>query len=212
MIAVRDLSFAYSPRSAPIINNLTYDFPPGSVTTVTGPSGYGKSTLLYVLGLLLSPTGGSVLIDGTNTRGLSDAAWSALRARRIGFVFQDALLDPARTIVDNVTEGVVYAGIPASQARARACELLTELGVDHRFDHRPGQISGGQAQRVALCRALIKQPAVLLADEPSGNLDHESADLVWDILRRTAETGATVIVATHDRSRVAGNRLDLTAP
>lgn len=203
IIAVEDLSFAYRRGAEPVISGLTHTFPAGAVTAVTGRSGRGKSTLLYLLGLLLSPTGGRVVIEGRPVSALPDGDRSALRAGRVGFVFQDAALDATRTIADNILEGALYNGIPHAQASARAAELAAELGVSHRLDHRPGEISGGQAQRVALCRALIKDPQIILADEPTGNLDSETADDVWALFLNRAVTGTTVIVATHDRHRAA---------
>ena len=202
-IAVHKLSFSYRRGADPVIAALTHEFAPAAVTAVTGRSGRGKSTLLYLLGLLLSPTGGSVLIDGHPVSALPDGARSALRAGRIGFVFQDAALDSTRTIIDNVLEGALYAGIPHARATARAAALLTGLGVSHRLDHKPGEISGGQAQRVALCRALVKNPQIILADEPTGNLDTDTADDVWALFAAYAAGGTTVIVATHDRRRAA---------
>lgn len=211
MLATRDLTFAYRRSDPAVVTGLTHAFTPGAVTAVTGPSGRGKSTLLYLVALMLSPERGSVLLDGADTAGTSDAYRSYLRATRIGMVFQDALLDPARTVVDNVVEGALYTGLPAAWARRRAVELLERTDVAHRADHRPGEISGGQAQRVALCRALVKDPPVLLADEPTGNLDPASADVVWGVLADHARAGATVVVATHDPARVAAcdERVDL---
>lgn len=180
------------------------------MTAVTGRSGRGKSTLLYLLGLMLTPTAGTVSIRGHAVSGLRDRARSQIRAQHIGFVFQDAALDPSRTLLDNVAEGALYAGIARDTARRQATVLLTDVGVAHRIDHRPGEISGGQAQRVALCRALIKNPDVLLADEPTGNLDPETASVIWSILRARADDGATVIIATHDPDALpAAQRLEL---
>nr|WP_246247402.1 ATP-binding cassette domain-containing protein [Cellulomonas septica] len=183
------------------MRDLTCKFSEGALTTITGPSGGGKSTLLYLLGLMLTPTAGTVVLDGVATARLPDGERARLRATQIGFVFQDAVLDPARTVLDNVMEGALFTGTSRRVAERRARDLLGALGVEHRHDHRPGQISGGQAQRVALCRALVKSPTIILADEPSGNLDPASADVVWDTLRERAQSGATVIVATHDPLR-----------
>ncbi|GCD19307.1 lipoprotein-releasing system ATP-binding protein LolD [Cellulomonas algicola] len=201
MISVDALTFGYGPRTGPVLNDLTCKFSEGALTTITGPSGGGKSTLLYLLGLMLTPTAGTVVLDGVATARLPDGERARLRATQIGFVFQDAVLDPARTVLDNVMEGALFTGTSRRVAERRARDLLGALGVEHRHDHRPGQISGGQAQRVALCRALMKSPTIILADEPSGNLDPASADVVWDTLRERAQSGATVIVATHDPLR-----------
>lgn len=159
--------------------------------------------MLYVLGLMLTPSGGTLRINGTDVTGLPDSARAQLRAGSMGFVFQDALLDPARSILANVLEGALYSGIDQEEAQLRALSLLERFSVAGDLGRRPGQISGGQAQRVALCRAFIGEPQVILADEPTGNLDDVTADVVWAALAEAAEGGATVIVATHDRSRAA---------
>lgn len=203
MIHLQDLSFGYTETS-PIVTGVTHEFSDGTLTAVTGPSGSGKSTLLYLIGLMLTPTGGTVLIDGAAASRMRDGERSELRALRMGFVFQDALLDPARSVLDNVCEGRLYHPGTRKGLRDRAVELLERYGVQADPQRRPGQISGGQAQRVALCRALIADPDIVLADEPTGNLDHASADTVWTALTDLATTGATVIVATHDLARAAG--------
>ncbi len=197
-LAVDGLRFAYRRGGDELFGGLDHEFTAGAVTAVTGPSGRGKSTLLYVLGLMLCPSGGSVLMGGARMDDQPDAARSWVRATRIGFVFQDAVLDPARTVLDCVVEPSLYGGARRTDVRARARDLLDGLGVGERADHKPGQISGGQAQRVALARALVTDPDVLLADEPTGNLDQANADVVLDTLRQVAATGRTVIIATHD--------------
>lgn len=197
-LAVRDLAFAYRRGGEELFGGLTHAFTPGAVTAVTGPSGRGKSTLLYVLGLMLRPRRGAVLLDGARLDDRSDVERSAVRAARLGFVFQDAVLDPARTVLDSVVEPALYAGRRADEARPRARALLDELGVAARADHRPGEISGGQAQRVAVARALLLDPLVILADEPTGNLDHDNATTVLEALGRAAAAGRTVVIATHD--------------
>ena len=203
MLAAEHLEFRYRRGGDPVVREFEHVFGPGSLTAVTGPSGCGKSTLLYLLGLLLQPSAGRILWQGADVSACSDAERSEIRARGIGFVFQDALLDPSRSILANVTEGALYAGLEPSAARGYALELLGQFGVDRRATHRPGEISGGQAQRVALCRALIKGPQLILADEPSGNLDEASANIVWHALSQAARGGVTVVIATHDRWRAA---------
>lgn len=203
VVAVEGLVFAYGKHAPTIIDGLDHAFMPGAVTVVTGPSGRGKSTLLYVLGLMLTPTAGTVRWDGVDVSVLRDGDRSRLRAERVGFVFQDAVLDPSRSVLANVTEGGLYSGSPGRERRTRALDLMERFGVAQRATHKPGEVSGGQAQRVALCRALLNQPPLLLADEPSGNLDHDSANLVWAAFTAAAATGATVIVATHDLTRAA---------
>jgi putative ABC transport system ATP-binding protein/lipoprotein-releasing system ATP-binding protein len=196
-LSIRDLRFGYGNGQPPILEGLSHDFEQGTVTAVTGRSGRGKSTLLYLLGLLLTPESGSVLIDGDPVSGLSDRARSLMRASSIGMVFQDSVLDPTRTLLDSVTEPVLYAHQPRHLRQARAAELLDAFGVDVPPKRKPGQISGGQAQRVAVARALINDPILILADEPTGNLDPDNARRVWDILNRLAREGRTVVVATH---------------
>jgi ABC-type lipoprotein export system ATPase subunit len=202
MLAVHGLSFAYE-ASTPIIAELSAEFDAGEVVAVTGPSGRGKSTLLYLLGLMLKPTSGELFVDGIEASRLGDASRSRLRAQMFGFVFQDAALDPTRTVLDNVIETALYRGESRAAARARALELMAQFGVELRASAKPGQVSGGQAQRIALCRALLNNPRILLADEPTGNLDPASADVVVDAFHEQAATGATVIVVTHDPALVA---------
>ncbi len=200
MVGTRSLSFAYHAGAAPVIDDVTLDLPAGAVCALTGPSGSGKSTLLYLLALMLRPTGGEVVWDGRPASTLPDAARSRLRAAHVGFVFQDALLDPSRTVLANVCDSALFAGMPRTIATERARDLMGRFGVEHRGDHRPGEISGGQAQRVAICRALLTDPRVVFADEPTGNLDDSSAEIVWQALTDHAATGATVVVATHDKT------------
>lgn len=210
-LAIRDLTFTYRHGTPPVISGLNADLPAGAVTALTGPSGSGKSTLLYILALMLRGHQGQVLWDGLPATDLSDARRAQLRARDVGFVFQDALLDPARTVLDNVGDSGIFAGMPRKQRHERGRELLNRFGVGHRADHRPGEISGGQAQRVALCRALLTRPRVIFGDEPTGNLDPASARIVWDALKDAAAAGATVVVATHDPALAADadHRLEL---
>lgn len=196
-LAVRDLRFRYR-GGEDLFHGLDHDFTAGGITALSGASGRGKSTLLYVLGLLLTPTSGTVLIDGAPASTLLDAKRSALRAARLGFVFQDSELDPSRTIVESVMEPGLYAGGQPSALQPRALSLLDEFGLAERAHHRPGQISGGQAQRVAVCRGLANAPRVVLADEPTGNLDPDNSTLVIDALRAAAGQGRVVVIATHD--------------
>ena len=198
VLAVEDLRFRYARGGEELFDGLTHAFAPGRITALTGPSGRGKSTLLYLLGLLLTPSAGRVLLDAHDASGAPDARRSALRAARFGFVFQDSELDPARTILDSVREVGLYAGLTPAALKGRALDLLERFGLEHRATHRPGQVSGGQAQRVALCRALMNDPDVVLADEPTGNLDRDNAALVLDTLADIADDGRTVVIATHD--------------
>lgn len=205
------LSFAYRRGGERVIDGLTHRFSAGAVSAVTGPSGCGKSTLLYLLALMLTPQQGAVTYDDRSVSLLADGQRSRLRAATVGFVFQDAVLDPSRTAATNVFEGGLYAGIPSAVLRRRSEGLLERFGVRHRAAHRPGEVSGGQAQRVALCRALVKGPPLVLGDEPTGNLDRDSAAVVWEALKAAAGQGATVVVATHDLDLAAraDERLEL---
>ena len=198
VLQARDIVFGYV-AGVPVLEGWSAEFLSGSMTALTGPSGRGKSTLLYLLGLMLHPSGGEVIVDGVSVSGLGDAARARLRAQRFGFVFQDAALDATRTVLDNVTETALYRGQRRASVEYRACELLERFGVDVPPGRKPGQVSGGQAQRIALCRALLNAPRILLADEPTGNLDLSTSELVVAALREHARSGAAVIVVTHSR-------------
>jgi ABC-type lipoprotein export system ATPase subunit len=201
-LAARNITFGYVPGT-PVLANWSAEFAAGEVVAVTGPSGRGKSTLLYVLGLMLKPTSGQVLIDGMDAAPLRDASRASLRASTFGFVFQDAALDATRTVLDNIIETTLYRGEPREPAKRWAHELMEQFGVALRAGAKPGQVSGGQAQRIALCRALLNNPQILLADEPTGNLDPASSDLVINAFHAQAAAGAAVIVVTHDPALVA---------
>ena len=201
-LSVQKLRFSYTREGEELFNDLEHTFTAGAVTALTGPSGSGKSTLLYILGLMLTPTKGRVALSGVNVSAASDAARSRTRAHEIGFVFQDAVLDPTRTILDSVTEPAMYIGTRPRDARERGRELLGQVGLGARQNYLPSQISGGQAQRAAVCRALINKPAVVLADEPTGNLDPANAEMVLRALSAIAkgsrEPPRTIVIATHD--------------
>ncbi|MET3902260.1 ATP-binding cassette domain-containing protein [Paenarthrobacter sp. 4246] len=196
-LAARNISFGYTETDL-IVENWSEQFAAGEVVALTGPSGRGKSTLLYILGLMLGPMRGGVFVHGRAATTQGDGNRAKLRAKEYGFVFQDAALDPSRSVLDNVVETSLYSGMQRGVAVTRAHELLEQFGVEIRADHKPGQISGGQAQRIALCRSLLGNPQILLADEPTGNLDASSSDVVIDALHRQALCGGAVVVATHD--------------
>lgn len=206
LLEARGITFGYGhgvhEPGAEILTDWNASFAAGEVVAVTGPSGRGKSTLLYLLGLMLKPRKGEVLIEGADAAGLNDAHRARVRASLFGFVFQDAALDATRTVLDNVVETALYRGESREAARNRARELMAQFGVELRAGHKPGQVSGGQAQRIALCRALLNDPRILLADEPTGNLDPASATIVVDAMHAQARSGATVVVATHDPALV----------
>lgn len=199
ILAVDGLVFRYRKNGEELFNGLSYEFSPGRLTALTGPSGRGKSTLLYILGLMLTPVRGQVTVGSHVVSSLPDRRRSRFRAEHMGFVFQDAALDPKRHVIDSVIEPALYAGWDRQTAHVRAEQLMEMMGVSIRSDHRPGEISGGQAQRVAVCRALMNNPKVVLADEPTGNLDQENAAIVLSALTKIAENEErTVVIATHD--------------
>lgn len=199
MLIAEDITFGYDDAT-PIIECWNQAFPAGEMVAITGPSGRGKSTLLYLLGLMLGPQSGTVLIDGEVVSQGSDVQRAWLRATAFGFVFQDSALDATRSVLDNVTEGALYRHDSRREVESTARSLLDQFGVALRAEAKPAQVSGGQAQRIALCRALLHDPAIVLADEPTGNLDATSRDIVIAALRDQAGRGSAVVIVTHDES------------
>ncbi|MER7733753.1 ABC transporter ATP-binding protein [Streptomyces erythrochromogenes] len=178
----------------------------GEFLTVVGPSGSGKSTFLNVVGLLDAPTSGSYLLDGLDTGALHDTDRTALRGRRIGFVFQAFHLLPHRSAWENVAMALLYQGVPAAARKERAEEALRRVGLEHRMTAMPTTLSGGERQRVAVARALVGRPSLLLCDEPTGNLDSSNADSVLCLLEELNRSGMTIIVITHDPAVAARGR------
>jgi len=207
VLEARSLVKTYrAPAGAPlrVLDGVDVSVPAGHLAVVLGASGSGKSTLLNVLGLLEDADGGEVRMAGESVSRLRRSARSRARGRYLGFVFQSFLLLPSLTALDNVLLAARYAGRGGAAARRRARELLAELGVLEREDHYPPQLSGGEQQRVAFCRAVLNDPPVLLADEPTGNLDYANGRVILQALRARAEAGAAVVVVSHRADAVVG--------
>jgi lipoprotein-releasing system ATP-binding protein len=205
MLDARSVSKSYpAPRGPlPILSDISLTLDQGDTISIVGPSGSGKSTLLYIFGALEPPTSGEVMLDGRNPFTLSDKDLSAFRNKEVGFVFQDHCLLPQLTVVENVLVPQMVAPADGT-ATDRAKKLLDQVGLSHRFDHRPGELSGGEKQRVSIARALIRSPKLLLCDEPTGNLDRKSAGQVADLLLQINRDSKTIlVVVTHSAELAA---------
>lgn len=204
LITVRELSKLYrtSEIETQALENVNFDIEKGEFVSIMGPSGCGKSTLLNIIGLLDRPTTGSVEIDGVRIDSLSDSKMAEFRNHKIGFIFQNFHLIPSLSVADNVELPLIYRkGVGARERAEKVKAVLESVGLSHRARHYPSQLSGGQCQRVAIARAIVGDPEIILADEPTGNLDSKMSAEIMDILQRLNDDGRTIIMVTHNENQ-----------
>ena len=203
MLSLQGVCKTYDAGRVQALDHINLHVPAGSYLSITGTSGSGKTTLLHILGCLMRPTSGEYLLNGENVGALTEQERTALRARRIGFVFQDFRLVPRMNVIENVALPLTFQGISREEREARAVDALCMVGLGHRLRHAPATLSGGQQQRVAIARALCTSAPLLLADEPTGNLDPQAAADVFALFDRLHENGKTIVLITHDQKAAA---------
>lgn len=202
MLSLKEVQKIYQTRMIETValENVNLEIEQGDFVSVMGPSGCGKSTLLNIMGLLDQPTQGEVYFQGKNMAGLTDRQAARLRNHSIGFIFQSFHLISALSVLDNVMMPLLYRSMPSSQRRQRAIQALEQVGLSHRMSHFPSELSGGQSQRVAIARAIVGEPCLLLADEPTGNLDSRNGEEIMNILASLNTAGTTIVMVTHDET------------